>query len=214
MSLQDIQTLRTKTGAGMADCKKALTECGGDLDKAVEYLQKKRLAAATKRADKVAAEGVIASYVHNGRIGVIVEINCETDFVARNDDFKAMGKDIAVHIAAYNPLYLSEKHIPAEQLAKQKEIFAAQLLEQGKPAAMVEKIMDGKLKKWYTEVCLLDQPFLNDNDITVGAFIVETAARIKEKIEIRRFYRLELGEGIEKLATDFAAEVAATASGT
>jgi elongation factor Ts len=214
MSLQDIQTLRTKTGAGMADCKKALTECGGDLDKAVEYLQKKSLAAATKRADKVAAEGVIASYVHNGRIGVIVEINCETDFVARNDDFKAMGKDIAVHIAAYNPLYLSEKHIPAEQLAKQKEIFAAQLLEQGKPAAMVEKIMDGKLKKWYTEVCLLDQPFLNDNDITVGAFIVETAARIKEKIEIRRFYRLELGEGIEKLATDFAAEVAATASGT
>jgi len=214
MSLQDIQTLRTKTGAGMADCKKALTECGGDLDKAVEYLQKKSLAAATKRADKVAAEGVIASYVHNGRIGVIVEINCETDFVARNDDFKAMGKDIAVHIAAYNPLYLSEKHIPAEQLAKQKEIFAAQLLEQGKPAAMVEKIMDGKLKKWYTEVCLLDQPFLNDNDITVGAFIVETAARIKEKIEIRRFYRLELGEGIEKLATAFAAEVAATASGT
>lgn len=214
MSLQDIQTLRTRTGAGMADCKKALTECGGNLDQATEYLQKKSLAAATKRADKVAAEGIVASYVHNGRIGVIVEVNCETDFVARNDEFKVMAKDIAVHIAAYNPLYLSEKHIPAEQLAKQKEIFAAQLLEQGKPAAMVEKIMDGKLKKWYTEVCLLDQPFLNDNDITVGAFIVETAARIKEKIEIRRFYRLELGEGIEKLATDFAAEVAATASGT
>jgi elongation factor Ts len=214
MSLQDIQTLRAKTGAGMADCKKALTECGGDLEKAVEYLQKKSLAAATKRADKVAAEGVISSYVHNGRIGVIVEINCETDFVARNEDFKAMAKDIAVHIAAYNPLYLSEKHIPADHVAKQKEIFTAQLAEQGKPAAMIEKIMDGKLKKWHSEVCLLDQPYLNDNDITVGAFMIETAAKIKEKIEIRRFHRLELGEGIEKIATDFAAEVAATVSGS
>ncbi len=213
MSLQDIQTLRARTGAGMADCKKALTECGGNLDQATEYLQKKSLAAATKRADKVAAEGIVASYVHNGRIGVIVEVNCETDFVARNDDFKVMAKDIAVHIAAYNPLYLSEKHIPADALAKQKEIFAGQLQEQGKAGPMIDKIMEGKLKKWYTEVCLLDQPFLNDNDITVGQFVVEAAAKIKEKIEVRRFHRIELGEGIVKEVTDFASEVAATAAG-
>ena len=211
ISAKTIAELRSKTGAGIMDCKKALKETDGDMDKAIEYLQKKSLAAVGKRAGKIAAEGGIGSYVHGGRIGVIVEINCETDFVARGEQFQALLKDVSMHIASMNPSYLDSSEIPADEIAKQREIFAARLIEQGKPEAMVAKIVDGQINKWFTEVCLVNQGFFKDDKKTVQDHVTEVAATIKENIQIRRFSRFELGEGIEREETDFAAEVAATA---
>jgi len=211
ISAKTIGELRSKTGAGIMDCKKALKETDGDMGKAVEYLQKKSLAAVGKRAGKIAAEGGIGSYVHGGRIGVIVEINCETDFVARGEQFQALLKDISMHIASMNPSYLDSSEIPADEIAKQREIFAARLIEQGKPEAMVSKIVDGQINKWFTEVCLVNQGFFKEDKKTVQDHVTEVAATIKENIQIRRFSRFELGEGIEREETDFAAEVAATA---
>jgi len=211
ISAKTIAELRAKTGAGIMDCKKALKETDGDMGKAVEYLQKKSLAAVGKRAGKIAAEGGIGSYVHGGRIGVIVKINCETDFVARGEQFQALLKDISMHIASMNPTYLKSEEIPANEIAKQREIFSARLLDQGKPEAMIERIVDGQLKKWFSEVCLLDQGFFKEDKKTVGDHVTEVAATIKENIQVRRFSRFELGEGIEREETDFAAEVAATA---
>jgi elongation factor Ts len=208
-----VSELRAKTGAGMMDCKKALVECDGDMGKAVEYLQKKSLAAVAKRAGKVAAEGAVYSYIHDGRVGAMVEVNSETDFVARGEAFQAMIKNVAMHIAASNPLYLEPSEIPAEVTEKQKEIYAAQLLAEGKPESMIEKIMTGKLKKWHSDVCLLDQAYVKDDKMTVGEYVTEVASTIKENIKIRRFVRFELGEGIEKKEEDFAAEVAAAAAG-
>jgi elongation factor Ts len=208
-----VSELRAKTGAGMMDCKKALVECDGDMGKAVEYLQKKSLAAVAKRAGKVAAEGAVYSYIHDGRVGAMVEVNSETDFVARGEAFQAMIKNVAMHIAASNPLYLEPSEIPEEVTEKQKEIYAAQLLAEGKPEAMIEKIMTGKLKKWHSDVCLLDQAYVKDDKMTVGEYVTEVASTIKENIKIRRFVRFELGEGIEKKEEDFAAEVAAAAAG-
>jgi len=208
-----VAELRAKTGAGMMDCKKALVECDGDMTKAVEYLQKKSLAAVAKRAGKVAAEGAVYSYIHDGRVGAMVEVNCETDFVARGDDFQAMIKNIAMHIAASNPLYLDPSEIPAEVTAKQKEIYAAQLLAEGKPEAMIERIMVGKLNKWHKDVCLLNQDYVKDDKMSVDQYVKEVASGIKENIKVRRFVRFELGEGIEKKEEDFAAEVAAAAAG-
>ena len=206
-----VSELRAKTGAGMMDCKKALVECDGDLTKAVEYLQKKSLAAVAKRAGKVAAEGAIYSYIHDGRVGAMLEVNSETDFVARGDDFQAMIKNIAMHIAASNPTYLDASEIPEEVTAKQKEIYAAQLLAEGKPEAMIERIMVGKIKKWHSDVCLLNQAYVKDDKLSVQEYVTEVASTIKENIKIRRFVRFELGEGIEKKEEDFAAEVAAVA---
>lgn len=211
ISAKTIAELRSKTGAGIMDCKKALKETDGDMDKAIEYLQKKSLAAVGKRAGKIAAEGGIGSYVHGGRIGVIVEINCETDFVARGEQFQALLKDVSMHIASMNPSYLDSSEIPADEIAKQREIFSARLIEQGKPEAMVAKIVDGQINKWFTEVCLVNQGFFKDDKKTVQDHVTEVAATIKENIQIRRFSRFELGEGIEREETDFAAEVAATA---
>jgi elongation factor Ts len=211
ISAKTIAELRSKTGAGIMDCKKALKETDGDMGKAVEYLQKKSLAAVGKRAGKIAAEGGIGSYVHGGRIGVIVEINCETDFVARGEQFQALLKDISMHIASMNPSYLDSSEIPADEIAKQREIFSARLIEQGKPEAMVAKIVDGQINKWFTEVCLVNQGFFKEDKKTVQDHVTEVAATIKENIQIRRFSRFELGEGIEREETDFAAEVAATA---
>jgi elongation factor Ts len=211
ISAKTIGELRSKTGAGIMDCKKALKETDGDMDKAIEYLQKKSLAAVGKRAGKIAAEGGVGSYVHGGRIGVIVEINCETDFVARGEQFQALLKDISMHIASMNPSYLDSSEIPADEIAKQREIFAARLIEQGKPEAMVSKIVDGQINKWFTEVCLVNQGFFKEDKKTVQDHVTEVAATIKENIQIRRFSRFELGEGIEREETDFAAEVAATA---
>ena len=204
--------LRRETGAGMMDCKKALVESDGDIKKAKEYLQKKSLAAIGKRAGRVAAEGIVSSYVHNGRIGVLVELNSETDFVARNEDFVQLGKDVALHIAASNPEYVDASEIPAAYAAKQKEIFLAQMEDQGKPEHILERIVEGKLKKWQSEICLLDQASLK-TDKTIGQLVIDVAAVVKENIKIRRFVRFELGEGIEKEEVDFAAEVAAATAG-
>ncbi|MGC6416493.1 MAG: translation elongation factor Ts [Bradymonadia bacterium] len=213
ISAKDVAALRRETGAGMMDCKKALVESDGDIAKAKEYLQKKSLAAIGKRAGRIAAEGVVSSYVHNGRIGVLVELNSETDFVARNEDFVQLGKDVALHIAASNPEYVDASEIPAEYAAKQKEIFLAQMEDQGKPEHILERIVEGKLKKWQSEICLLDQAFVKDTDKTIGQLVVDVAAVVKENIKIRRFVRFELGEGIEKEEVDFAAEVAAATAG-
>lgn len=208
-----VSELRAKTGAGIMDCKKALVESDGDMTKAVEYLQKKSLAAVAKRAGKIAAEGAVYSYIHDGRVGAMVEVNSETDFVSRGDDFQAMIKNIAMHIAASNPTYLDSSEIPAEVTDKQKEIYAAQLLAEGKPEAMIERIMAGKLKKWHRDVCLLNQDYVKDDKLSVQEYVTEVASTIKENIKIRRFVRFELGEGIEKKEEDFAAEVAAVVSG-
>lgn len=208
-----VSELRAKTGAGMMDCKKALVENDGDMDKAIEYLQKKSLAAVAKRSDKVAAEGAVYSYIHDGRVGAMVEVNSETDFVARGEQFQTMIKNIAMHIAASTPLYLDASEIPEEVTEKQKEIYAAQLLAEGKPEAMIEKIMDGKIKKWHSDVCLLNQSYVKDDKLTIEQYVTEVASTIKENIKIRRFVRFELGEGIEKKEEDFAAEVAATVAG-
>lgn len=213
ISAKQVAELRSRTGAGMMDCKKALTEAGGDMEKAAEILQKMGLAATAKRAGRVASEGAIGSYVHGGRIGVLVEINSETDFSARSEDFQQLVKDVAMHITASNPLYVDESEIPEAEVAKQREIFLAQQQESGKPAHILEKIVEGKIAKWKKEICLVDQPFVKDPDKTVGQYLTEVAAKIKENIRIRRFVRFELGEGIEKEQSDFAAEVAAAAKG-
>jgi elongation factor Ts len=207
-----VSELRAKTGAGMMDCKKALVENDGDMTKAVEYLQKKSLAAVAKRSGKIAAEGAVYSYIHDGRVGAMVEVNSETDFVARGEQFQSMIKNIAMHIAASNPLYLDANEIPEDVTAKQKEIYAAQLLAEGKPEAMIDRIMTGKLKKWHSDVCLLNQAYVKDDKLTVEQYITEVASTIKENIKLRRFVRFELGEGIEKKEEDFAAEVAAAAA--
>jgi len=201
ISAKTIGELRAQTGAGIIDCKKALAETNGDMAKAVEYLQKKSLAAVGKRADKVAAEGAVGSYIHDGRIGVLVELNCETDFVGRSEDFLKLLKDVAMHIAAMNPTYLDPSEIPAEVTAKQREIFAAR--NEGKPAAMLDKIVDGQIRKWHSDVCLLQQEFFKEDKKTVADIVTEVAAVIKENIRVRRFVRFELGAGIEREATDF-----------
>ena len=209
ISAKQVSELRKKTGAGMMDCKKALVESNGDFDAAVEFLQKKNLAAAGKRSGRVAAEGSIGSYIHMGRIGVLVEVNSETDFVARNEDFQALVKDVAMHIAAANPEFVSGDEIPNATVEKQREIFTAQMADQGKPEHIMEKIIDGKIRKWKSEICLLDQAYVKDPDKTVEQHVTSIAGTIKENIRVRRFVRFELGEGIEKVENDFAAEVAA-----
>ena len=213
ISAKNVAELRKRTGAGMMDCKKALVEHDGNLDKAIEHLQKKGLADAAKRAGRIAAEGSIGSYIHRGRIGVLTELNSETDFVARTDEFQALLKDVCMHIAASNPLYLDDSQIPESLEAKQREIFMAQQENAGKPAHILERIIEGKLKKWRKEICLVDQPFVRDTDVTVGQHVMAQAAQIKENIRIRRFVRFELGEGLEKKQEDFAAEVAAVTKG-
>ncbi|MEG6585913.1 translation elongation factor Ts [Dendrosporobacter sp. 1207_IL3150] len=207
---QMVKELRERTGAGMMDCKKALTETNGDLDKAVDFLREKGLAAAAKKAGRVAAEGVVESYIHGGgRIGVLVEINCETDFVAKTDDFKGLARDIAMQIAAANPSYVRREEVPAEIVEHEREVLRAQALNEGKPANIVEKMIVGRVEKYYKEVCLLEQGFIKDPDKTINQLINETIAKIGENISIRRFTRYQLGEGIEKKSNDFAAEVMA-----
>ncbi len=214
ISAKQVKELRERTGAGMMDCKKALVENDGDMDKAIEYLQKKSLASVAKRADKVAAEGQVGSYIHTGgRIGVLVEINCETDFVGRGDQFQALVKDVAMQIAAANPTYLDDSEIPEDVLAKQREIFRAQMENSGKPDHIIGRIVDGKIAKWKKDVCLVDQVYVKDTDKSVADHVAAVAGQIKENIKIRRFVRFELGEGIEREESDFAAEVAAAAKG-
>ncbi len=204
-----IKDLRERTGSGMADCKKALVECDGDVDKAVEYLRKKGLAKAAKKAGRAATEGVVHSYIHaGGRIGVLVEVNCETDFVARNEDFTSFANEVALQIAAMSPHHVSGDDIPEQAVAKEREIRLATAKESGKPDNVVEKIVEGQISKWKKEVSLLDQPWVKDDSKTVGDLLNELVAKLGENIRVRRFIRYEVGEGLEKKADDFAEEVA------
>ena len=207
-----VAELRARTGAGMMDCKKALEETGGDLEKAVDLLRKKGAAKADKRAGREASEGWIGSYVHfDGSVGVLVEVNCETDFTARNEKFQALVKDVAMQIAWSDPKWVRREEVPAEELEKEKSAIRGELREQGKPEAMWEKILPGKLEKYYAKNCLLDQPFFRDPDgkRTVKDEVNAAVALIGENIQIRRFTRYALGEGLTKETKDFAAEVSA-----
>lgn len=194
-----VKELREKTGAGMLDCKKALEEANGDLTKAVEVLREKGLAAAANKAGRIATEGVVESYIHaGGRIGVLVEVNCETDFVAKTDQFRDFVRDIAMHIAASNPRYVRREEVPQEEIEKEKEILKAQALNEGKPEKIVEKMVEGRIGKFYEEFCLLEQSFIKDPDKTISTLINEKISTIGENISLRRFVRFELGEGLEK----------------
>jgi elongation factor Ts len=207
-----VQELREKTGAGMMDCKKTLTEAGGDLQKAEELLRKKGLSAAAKKSSRAATEGAVASYIHmGGKIGVLLEVNIETDFAARNEAFQGLVKDLCMHIAAAAPQYVRREEVPAELVAKEVEIVKAQLREQKKPEAMLEKISTGKIEKYYSEICLLEQPFVKDDKKKVGDVVTEAVAKIGENIQVRRFTRYVLGEGLEKKVENYAEEVAKAA---
>jgi elongation factor Ts len=194
-----VKELREKTGAGIMDCKKALAETGGSLDKAVDYLRQKGLVAAAKRADRVAADGAVGAYVHpGGKIGVLVELNCETDFVARTAEFQALLKDIAMQIAAANPRFVRREDVPAEEMEKEKTIYRQQALESGKPEKVLEKIVEGKIDRFYSEVCLLEQPFIKEPERKVADIVNDAAARLRENIQVRRFARYNLGEATQK----------------
>ncbi len=207
-----VNELRKATGAGLMDCKKALMETGGDMEKSIDYLRKKGLAAASKKAGRVATEGIVGSYIHaGGKIGVLVEVNCETDFVAKNESFQTFVKDIAMHIAAAAPHCVRREEVPEATLEREKEIYRAKARETGKPENIIEKIIEGQINKFYGEACLLEQPFVKDPDKTVQTYLNETIAAIGENISIRRFARFVLGEGLAKKESDFAAEVAAAA---
>jgi elongation factor Ts len=209
-----IKELRDMTGAPMGDCKKALQECEGAQDKAVEYLQKKSLATAQKKAGRTAAEGRVGAYVHHdGKLAVLVEINCETDFVAKTADFDELVKSVSMQIAAMGPKYVKREDIPATEIDHQRQIFEAQVREMGKPENLVPRIAEGKMSAWYQEVCLLDQPFVKDEKgIAVGKWLAERVAKTGENIQVRRFVRFELGEGLQKRADDFVEEVARMAA--
>ena len=206
-----VKELREKTGVGMMDCKRALVETDGDLEKAVDYLREKGLSKAAKKADRVTAEGLVASYIHgNGRIGVLVEVNCETDFVARSEDFQQLVKDVAMQIAATNPRCLTREDVPQEAIDHEREVLRQQALHEGQPEAIVDKMTEGRLEKFYRENVLLEQEFVKDTDKSVQQMITEMIAKIGENISVRRFTRYQLGEGIEKRQDDFASEVMAT----
>ncbi len=213
-----VKALREKTGAGMMECKKALTEAEGNEEQAIEILRKRGMASASKKAGRVAAEGVVGSYIHmGGKVGVLVEVNCETDFVARNDAFQALVKDIAMHVAASEPRYVAREEVPAEVLDKEREISRAQATNDpknaNKPEQVIDKIVEGRLNKFYEEAVLLDQPFVKDPAKTVGDLLNEKIATTGERITIRRFTRYKMGEGLQKRADDFGDEVAALAGG-
>ncbi len=203
-----VKELREKTSAGMMDCKKALTESEGDMEKAVELLREKGLAAVAKKANRVASEGLVEAYIHGGRIGVLVEVNSETDFVAKNEEFKAFVKDVAMQIAASNPQYVSREEVPQDHIEKEKDILRKQALNEGKPEKIVDKMVEGRIEKYYKEVCLLEQDFVKNPDITVGDLLTDKIAKIGENLNIRRFSRFEVGEGIDKKEENFAEEVA------
>lgn len=207
-----VKELREKTGAGMLDCKKALEEASGDITKASELLREKGLSAASKKAGRIATEGIVESYIHAaGRIGVLVEVNCETDFVAKTNQFKEFVKDIAMQIAAANPRYIRREEAPQEELDKEREILKAQALNEGKPAHIVDKMVEGRMSKFYEEYCLLEQTFIKDPEKTIDALLNEKVGQTGENISIRRFVRFELGEGLEKRQDNFAEEVMAQA---
>ncbi|MEQ1564454.1 MAG: translation elongation factor Ts [Myxococcota bacterium] len=207
---EDIKTLRERTGAGILDCKKALAESGGELDKAVDWLRAKGIANAAKKSGRVASEGLVTSYIHaGGKIGVLLEVNCETDFVAMNDGFKQLCHDLAMHIAAAGPEYVAREDVPASAIDHEREVQKQRVIEEGKPAHIADKIVEGRLGKFYEEQCLLEQKYIKDDSKTVREILTDAVARIGENIKVRRFARYVLGEGLEKRSSDFASEVAA-----
>ena len=206
---KDVMDLRGRTGAGMMDCKKALTATDGDMEKAIDFLREKGLAAAAKKQSRIAAEGIVDSYVHmGGKVGVLLEVNCETDFVAKTDDFKELVHDIALQIVASAPEYVSRDEVRADHLEHEMEILAAQARNEGKPEKIIEKMVQGRVDKFYKEVCLLEQPFVKNPDITVEQLVNEKIAKIGEKISVRRFVRYKMGDGLEKKVNDLAADIA------
>ncbi len=203
-----VKDLRERTGAGMMDCKKALAQTEGDLEKAIEFLREKGLATAAKKAGRIASEGLVEAYIHGGgRIGVLVEVNIETDFAAKNEEFRTFVKDVAMQIAAYNPLFVRREEVPQEVIEKEKEILKVQAINEGKPEHIAEKMVNGRIEKYYTEICLLEQVFIRDSEKTVEQILKEKIATIGENINIRRFVRFERGEGLEKKEENFADEV-------
>ena len=199
VSAQQVKELREITGAGMMDCKKALEECSGDIEKAIDFLRKKGITDATKKAGRVAQEGLVEAYIHlGGKIGVLVEVNCETDFVARTDEFKSLTKDIAMQIAAYSPKYVKREEVPAQVIEEEKEIFKNQALNEGKPENVIDRIVEGRIEKYYAEVCLLEQPYVRDDKKKVEEVIKEKIALLGENIEVNRFCRFEVGEALDK----------------
>lgn len=212
ISIALIKELREKTGSGMMDCKKALQESDGDIEKAIAWLREKGIASAEKKSGRIAAEGIVESYIHgNGRVGVLVEVNVETDFASNNTDFKEFVRDVAMQIAAMNPKWISREEVPQVELDKEAEIVRNQALNEGKPEKIVDKIVEGRMNKFYSEHCLLEQSFVKDDSKTIQQILTDKIVRIGENISIRRFTRYEMGEGIEKKEDNFAEEVAAAA---
>ncbi|MEA3423823.1 MAG: translation elongation factor Ts [Bacillota bacterium] len=208
VSASMVKELREITGAGMLDCKNALTETDCSIDDAVKLLREKGIAKAAKKSGRIASEGMVTSYIHGGRIGVLVEVNAETDFVSKNEEFVQFTKDVAMQIAASNPMYVRIEDIPEETIEKEKEILRTQALNEGKPEKIIDKMVEGRISKFYKEICLLEQPFVKNPDITIGELLTEKIAKIGENLSIRRFTRYELGVGIEKKEENFAEEVA------
>ena len=207
ITAEQVKELRDRTGAGIMDCKKILTEAEGNMDKAIELLKQKGMAKAAKKAGRIAAEGLVEAYIHNGKYGALVEVNSETDLVATNEEFKSFVKDIAMHVAAAAPQYVRREDVPASIVNAEKEAQKQKAIAEGKPEAIAEKIVEGRMDKFFSEICLLDQAFVKDPDKTVGQLLTELIARIGENIVIRRFVRFERGEGIEKKEENFAEEV-------
>lgn len=203
-----VKELRERTGAGMMDCKKVLVETNGDIEKAIEVLREKGLAAAAKKAGRIASEGIVEAYIHGGgRIGVLIEVNSETDFVAKNADFKAFVRDMAMQVAATNPMFVSRDQVDQAVIEKEKEIFRQQALNEGKPEKIVDKMVEGRIEKYYKEICLLEQPFVKNPDMTVQELLNTMIAKIGENLSIRRFTRYEMGEGLQKKEDNFVEEV-------
>lgn len=207
ITAEQVKELRERTSAGIMDCKKALVDVNGDIEKAIELLREKGIAKAAKKSGRIAAEGLVEAYIHDGKFGAMVEINSETDFVAKNEDFKRFVKDIAMHIAASNPKYISREEVPESVISSEKEILMTQALNEGRPQAIVEKMVEGKINKFFEDICLLDQPFIKEPEKTVKDLLNEKIALIGENLVIRRFVRFERGEGIEKRQENFAEEV-------
>lgn len=203
-----VKELRERTGAGMMDCKRTLEETNGDIEKAIDVLREKGLSKVAKKSGRIAAEGLVDAYIHNGRIGVLVEVNTETDFVAKNEEFKQFVRDMAMQVAASNPKYVSKEDVPTDEVEREREVLTQQVINEGKPEHVANKIVEGRLEKFYEEICLLEQPFIKEPSIKVQDLLNEKISKIGENIKIRRFVRYEVGEGLEKREEDFAEEVA------
>jgi len=202
ISIELVKDLRQRTGAGVVDCKTALREAKGDVDAAIDYLRRKGLATAAKKAGRIATDGLVSSYIHaGGKMGVLVEINCETDFVAKTEDFQTFVKNIAMHIAAANPQYIKREDVSAEVLEKEREIYRTQAMESGKPVKVVDKIVEGKMERFFSEACLLEQTYIKDSDLTIKEVLDSMIAKLGENIAIRRFSRFQLGEGLSSRPT-------------